>query len=332
MPDQQSSTPHVRANEKEIIIYHVGGSGNYGLATTIIERIKPHVSVVVFEARDDAGDTERAETTVSEGYRTTVVNRAIDEGIGTADFYVNTFGASSSLLKPSPLAVNEDPGLPYVHTWGQNTELERIIQLETVSLDHLIETGLIPPPDILSIDAQGAEVRIMRGARKALESALCIISEVEFFEIYDGQGLFDDQMRLLGEYGFRMLNILGPQFFHAGPAVGRLQNGFMTAAEAVWLRCVKELPDQKTTGKRGYVPLDQMTDYQLMRLAGIAIVLVTGSYAGEITKYLKARNPGLYQQMLADGDTIYGHAARICQTIEETRHLYRSNRNLYLAQ
>src|SRR5579883_2391395 len=71
MPDQQSSTPHVRANEREIIIYHVGGSGNYGLATTIIERIKPHVSVVVFEARDDAGDTERAETTVSEGYRTT---------------------------------------------------------------------------------------------------------------------------------------------------------------------------------------------------------------------------------------------------------------------
>lgn len=330
MLEQQSGTPHVRGSEKEIIIYHVGGSGNYGPASMVIERIKPHVSVVVFEARDDAGDLERAETTLSEGYKTTVVNRAIDEGSGVAEFYVNTFGASSSLLKPSPLAVKEDPGLPYVHTWGQNTELAKVIQLETVSLDHLIETGLIPPPDILSIDAQGAEVRIMRGAQKALESALCIISEVEFFEIYDGQGLFDDQMQLLSRHGFRLLNFLSPQFFHAGPAVGRAQNGFMTAAEAVWLRCIKEMPDQKATGKRGYTPLDQMTDHQLMRLAGIAIVMVTGSYAAEIAKYLKARNPQLYQEMLADDASVYGHAARICETIGQTQHLYRSNRNLYL--
>lgn len=40
--------------------------------------------------------------------------------------------------------------------------------VETVTLDGLVDTGELPPPDVLKVDVEGAEARVLRGARRIL--------------------------------------------------------------------------------------------------------------------------------------------------------------------
>ncbi len=281
--------------EQEIVIYHIGGEGDYGPVMTVISEFSAKVRLVVFDARDDAEDLQKSQTINRDGVRTTVISKGIDETAGRSNFNVNKWPLSSSLLALSPLTENENPAYEHCHTWGQNAELDHVITVDTVSIDDLVESGELPPPDIISIDAQGAELRILRGAKKALSTALCVVTEVEFFEIYDGQALFDDQMAFLSQHGFRLFNILNEQFWHPGPAVGK---GFLTVGEAVFFRYVADLP--RMEGKRGYTPIAEMTDGQLLRLAAIALAFKALGYAYTLSKFLKSRNPVLFSGLDAE--------------------------------
>jgi len=285
-----------RRDEKDIVIYHIGGEGDYGPGMCILDRMRGHVNLVVFEARSDTADAQQSSTLTREGVPATLINKGIDEFAGVAQLHVNTFPLSSSLLPVSPLSVDENPAYRHCHTWGQNAELDHMITVDTVSIDDIVDAGLAPAPDVISIDAQGAELRILRGAKKALASALCVVSEVEFFEIYDGQGLFDDQMTLLGDAGYRLFNIFNTQYWHPGPATG---TGFLTVGEACFMRYACTHPSG-LPGKRGYVSFDDLSDAQLTRLAGIAVSFNALSYAYTIGTVLRARAPRLIARLAED--------------------------------
>lgn len=226
---------NIEIQPQDIVLLHVGGSlGSYGPIDSVL-RCFPRQSVVfAFEARESEEDKIMQSRYEANGVRTILVNACIGETSGTFPFFINKHGESSSMFPPSPQALDEHllgypPG---VRTWRQNTELERMITLNTISLQEFTEQqGIIP--DVLSIDAQGMELRIMKGAMNAMRLANCIISEVEFFEIYSGQGLFHEQMLLLDSYGFRLADLLNTQYWHPGLAWGE---GFLTVAEALWFK------------------------------------------------------------------------------------------------
>ena len=44
------------------------------------------------------------------------------------------------------------------------------LKVKTVSLDSLVLSGKIPPPQYMKIDVEGAELRVLRGARKTLDT------------------------------------------------------------------------------------------------------------------------------------------------------------------
>jgi FkbM family methyltransferase len=313
-----------RQDEKDIVIYHIGGEGDYGPSMCILERMRDHANLVVFEARSGTEDEQISQTLIRGGVPTTVIHKGIDEFAGVAPFHVNTFPLSSSLLPVSPLAADENPAYPHCHTWGQNAELDHMITVETVSLDDIVDAGLAPAPDVISIDAQGAELRILRGAKKALAGALCVVSEVEFFEIYDGQGLFDDQMTLLGSAGYRLFNVFNTQYWHPGPAAGA---GFLTVGEAAFLRYACAQPSG-VSGKRGYVSFDDLSDAQLVRLGGIAMSFNALSYAYTIGTVLRTRAPRQYAELAAD--PWYQTIPQIVDAVDQNMDQYRSNPRLFL--
>ena len=108
------------------------------------------------------------------------------------------------------------------HTWGENTLLDHSIDVQTNSLDVIVKELNLPKPDIFGMDIQGAEYATLIGAKSLLKNEIiCIVTEIEFSEIYDGQGLFHEQHSLLNKNGFRLVDIMSQQFWHPSPAIGK---------------------------------------------------------------------------------------------------------------
>lgn len=194
----------------EVIVYHVGGESDEIGPIECLRRVGFDMKLITFEATEGTCIADKEED---------------------ATFYINKHPMSSGLYKPNPRFVHE-MFADGCWTWGQNTELDREIAVRNTTIDRLLESSGVQP-DVLSIDAQGAELRILKGAEKTLRNVLCAVTEVEFEPIYEGQNLFDEQMTLLRSHGFRLMEIFSMQQWHHGLKFGL---GFLTVGEAVWLR------------------------------------------------------------------------------------------------
>lgn len=276
---------NIEIQPHDIVLLHVGGAlGSYGPIDAVLNCFPRQSVVVAFEAMESEADKIMQSRYEAGGVRTTLVNACIGETSGTFPFFINKHDESSSMFPPSPQALDEHivgycpPG---VTTWRQNTELERRITLKTISLhDFTEQQGIIP--DVLSIDAQGMELQIMKGAVNVMHHANCIVSEVEFFEIYAGQGLFHEQMLLLESYGFRLGDLLNPQYWHPGPASGE---GFLTVAEALWFKKID-----------AFLTLSSEEHHLILRgikLSALAFAFKRYSYSYALLKALMNRDAAL---------------------------------------
>lgn len=280
-----SSVP-VPENPLDIVIYHIGGEGGYGPIESVLQAFANNCMIVVFEARPDTSDLVYKQVLAQSNIPMFIINKCVGERAGKTSFYVNKFPMSSSMFPPAPGAVNEhvvygDGHTWQCHTWGENTELSSIIEMDTISIDEIVSAGIAPPPDVLSIDAQGAEHLILKGAANTLrEHVLCVVSEVEFFEIYAGQGLFSDQMVLLSDSGFRLMDILNTQYWHPAAASGE---GFLTVGEAVFFRLLENILE----GENEHLK----TFHKLVKLAGVVSTFSRLSYCIKIFTHLEKYYP-----------------------------------------
>jgi len=71
-------------------------------------------------------------------------------------------------------------------------------ELKTRRLDDIDEVGVF---DLLKIDIQGAEVKVFAGGRNCLKSAIAVVVEVRFYQLYEDEpmvGGVDESLRALG--------------------------------------------------------------------------------------------------------------------------------------
>ena len=223
-----------------IILFHIGGTGGYGPIDAVLRLFPSQCIVFTFEARESEVGTDVREYYCN-GIKTFSVNACVASEECERDFYVNKHAESSSLFPPSKQALDEHI-LPYivpnsgVITWQENTVLDYIVKVKVTTLASFINKYQVIP-DVLSIDAQGAELEIMAGMGNHIKYTNTIVSEVEFFEIYAGQGLFHEQVSFLSKYGIRLAELLNPQTWSPGPEFGK---GFLTVAEALWFKNIDD--------------------------------------------------------------------------------------------
>lgn len=125
---------------------------------------------------------------------------ALSDETGTAVFHGNSSTATNSLLP------TDATGHLY---WGEGLlETKGTEFVQTMTLDEFISSRSIGAIDVLKLDVQGAEFRVLSGARKTLsaQQIRLIYFEMIFCPTYRGQRAFSEYLLMLEAFGYRFLD------------------------------------------------------------------------------------------------------------------------------
>lgn len=183
----------IRKRGNSLTIYIIGAHMAYEvdrlLATGTVEKI------VLFEALPSTAEKLRDRMKRFDG-RVEVIERAVCDFDGKTTFFETNLPGAGSILEASVI-VRE--------SYGASSAYE--VEVETVRLDTFLSSHG-SSPDILWIDVQGAELKVLRGASQALKSAKLIFIEVStWVPLYDGGCVTDELTELLAEHGFRQIQL-----------------------------------------------------------------------------------------------------------------------------
>ena len=113
--------------------------------------------------------------------RVTLIEAAISDKDGYADFHLSSTEYSSSLKSPNILELQK--------RWPEMT-FDQSISIKTRSLDSLVDEMNLPLIDFIWADVQGAEDLLVLGGKKALEMTRFLYTE------YGGEDLYSDDVNL----------------------------------------------------------------------------------------------------------------------------------------
>lgn len=90
---------------------------------------------------------------------------------------------------------------------GVDPSQQRLVPVTTV--DHLLSAGRIQTPDLVKIDVQGYELRVLQGALQMLQHAEVLIVEVNLYEFAGGCSRVHEVIQFLAEREFYMFDQAG---------------------------------------------------------------------------------------------------------------------------
>jgi FkbM family methyltransferase len=90
------------------------------------------------------------------------------------------------------------------HYADENLQVRKV---ETARLDTLVVREMLPPPDLIKIDVQGAELEVLAGAAETLRGASALIVEVSFVDYNKGGPLVADVIGAVDRLGFKCADL-----------------------------------------------------------------------------------------------------------------------------
>ena len=127
-------------------------------------------------------------------------NIALSDFDGVGEFHISSGSfCSSSLLDFKKESVR----------YGLEFQTAEIRKVPTRTLDSMVDEGIIDLSlyNLLYVDVQGCEQRLMKGAERSLQKIDMVFVEVNFFGIYEGCTLWPDFKVYMQSQGFRLVNL-----------------------------------------------------------------------------------------------------------------------------
>ncbi len=136
---------------------------------------------------------------------------AFSDSDGESEFYRTAVPEASSLLKPEQFLMDLSKENKY--------DFDKVV-VPTMTLDTFVEEHQVSTIDLLKIDVQGAELKVLEGSSVSLKSGLikCIYIEVNLASTYVGQMSLNQLMKLMAACNFQLWDILPFVYTRVGRA------------------------------------------------------------------------------------------------------------------
>ncbi|MFB2934202.1 FkbM family methyltransferase [Aerosakkonemataceae cyanobacterium BLCC-F154] len=233
----------------------------------------PNLTIYAFDADADACNIANADLASRQvNWTEKHIPLALSDTEGEATLYVTNHPMCSSLFPPNEA---------YISRFSELIEymsLDFSIDIETTTIDAFCQAEGITEIDFLKVDVQGADLKVLQGAKEVLESSVSVIqAEVLFCELYQNQPLFSDIDRFLREREFTLFS-LPVAFRHRqiSPIVSEVNPGQLLWGDALYIRDSLEERVNKSLKEPD----------KILKLACIADILNFPDYALELLEYL----------------------------------------------
>jgi FkbM family methyltransferase len=133
-------------------------------------------------------------------------------GFAHAEIREEAVGAASGSAR---LLVVGEASWSHLASTGRHADVREEIDVAVVSIDELVAAGAIPPPNVLKIDTEGAELQAIEGMRATIARDRPAI----VCELHDTNAEFCARM---DELGYALTNLDGPQAVAAAGPVHAL--------------------------------------------------------------------------------------------------------------
>jgi FkbM family methyltransferase len=180
-----------------LVIYDIGACVLHW--TDRVRKIWPNAKVIAFEAAD-VHEFLYQETGIQ--YHIGVLS---DESGKEVNFYQNdeapggnSYYRENAEIQPAAATLYSDRYLR---------------KLRTITLDAVANLKQFPPPDLIKMDVQGAELDVLKGAQETIKTAKHIILELQIVEYNKGAPLKDTVIAYMDSIGYDCLGL----FSNNGP-------------------------------------------------------------------------------------------------------------------
>jgi FkbM family methyltransferase len=191
-----------------IIHHHVGARGNVPLPLDPRSPIRKDFTVYYYDADADAlTESLRSKIKVGEAV---LLPYCLGEKRGKQTFHIANDPYASSLFPFNSRYENFSKATYLGQSrLGQSHAAAKRLEVDVVPLDEICEPGNgIPAPDYLSIDVEGAELDILRGAARVLsDSVVWLRSEMWIHPVYDGAATMEASLAHLKAAGFEVFHM-----------------------------------------------------------------------------------------------------------------------------
>ncbi|HTL27818.1 MAG TPA: FkbM family methyltransferase [Tepidisphaeraceae bacterium] len=208
-----------------ITLVDIGSSGGIAPAWEAVANL----TVVEFEP-DERAPLRPLRSNV----RRVVLRTPLWECAGEMDFHLAAKQQASSLFRPNQAIFDRYPS-------PERVEVQQSVRIQVDTLANQLDQAGIDRVDFIKLDAQGAELAILRGAEDLLRR--CVIGleiEVEFLPLYHGQPLFGEVDAYVRSLGFELFELRPTQWKYA-EGFATKSRGQIAFADALYFRTFDSL-------------------------------------------------------------------------------------------
>lgn len=202
---------------KPLTIFDIGA--HVGKISLKYNKLFPNSSIYSFEPFQESFLSLKQNTLTYKNIKP--FNIGLGEYVGTSKFHSNIHEQTNSIL-----ATHEEGN----SNWGNKNILstKEVLDIELTTLDQIVAEENIKKIDILKLDVQGAEHKVMAGAKKIIEKGMVslIYTEIITIPTYQNQKDLDQVLKMYRQYGFELFNMYNS---------GHTENGQLQYIDAIFI-------------------------------------------------------------------------------------------------